>query len=96
MEKKSYLNFYFQCKLTGYIPYQEAFGCSGGLCGLFGDDEFFNLLEPHSDELETTAHWGYWGCDGMDIDDCKVNRDIIFTPLRQNIVLLMAALNDEL
>lgn len=83
-EKKKYLKLYYEWMTRGRIP-------NNGLCNCFKvDDELFNLIDP-----ELGEHESYWGYDGPDlplIDDLWHS----FTPLRQNVVLLMAAMNGEL
>lgn len=52
--------------------------------------KIFSLIEPPSYEIERGKDWYYWGSDSVH------SKEYIFTPLRQNLVLLMAALNNEL
>lgn len=89
MKKKKYLPLYeFLVKhgsLTG--PH--------GLCNEFhinGLDwkEFEDLFKPPND-IDRLYHHFYWGSGSFQYQALGE-----FTPLRQNILLLMAALNDEL
>lgn len=52
--------------------------------------EIFSLIEPSSYEIEHRRDWLYWGSNSVH------SEQYVFTPLRQNLVLLMAALNNEL
>lgn len=84
--KNNYLDRYID--FSNYKKYDEIF-----LCNEFVDDEIFKLFIPNRLELLNHAWEGYytlsWGS--------KPEWEIIhpFTPLRQNIVLLMAAINNE-
>lgn len=90
-----YLKLYKEWAAKGEIPLVSGKGYNGGLCAIFGKDKQFKLLKPLTeDELETRPIWGYWGCDGYSLGVFELS--VEFTPLRQNIVLLMAALNGEL
>ncbi len=71
---------------------------NSGLCICFADfeyQEFIDLIAPDWNELGKISISGpvrgYWGS-GIKGDPAKYQ----FTPLRQNLVLLMAALNNEL
>lgn len=91
MKKKKYLPLYEKWMKSGKLP-------EDGLCNLFVNDPLFELIDP--------GWCGYWGYDGFDSyygdpyydDHCGSMNEVWydFTPLRQNIVLLMAALNGEL
>lgn len=92
VEKKKYLSVYQDGIKTGLIP---GF-IPNGLCSvrtvdgiLLEDDDLFNLFRP----VEGKAlKFGYWAFDGEhDALDCRA-----FTPLRQTIVLFLAAMNNEL
>lgn len=94
MKQKKYLDLYYEWMELG-LP-------GSGLCNIFGYmqgmDELFDLMRPENDELETSPAWGYWGMDGegdFENDD-NIRNGSDFTPLRQNIVLLMAAMANEL
>jgi hypothetical protein len=87
MEKK-YLPLYYEWLESGVLP-------GPGLCHIFQSDELFKLIDPDRGGLD--FYWGYdgeQGCHGYINNYEKVERD--FTPMRQNVVLFMAAMNNEL
>lgn len=98
MKKKKYLPLYKTWVKAGELP-------EDGLCNCFGlclsedeyeldpEHELFPLMYP---EETSNPPSGYWGCGPEEqmIDGNNWNKE--FTPLRQNIVLLMAAMNGEL
>lgn len=83
MKKKKYLALYYEWMKTGKLPNEN------GLCSEFSrpsswdfeDHPLFPLFIPDGSDC-----WNYWA--GA--------RGIRFNPLRQNIVLLMAAMAGEL
>jgi len=93
MMRHNYMQFYYQCMESGCLP-------DRGLCHSIGDprrsainpglwvftNKDLQLFEP----IEPQLH--YWGCEDY------VSYDIThgFTPLRQTIVLFLAAMNNEL
>jgi hypothetical protein len=80
--KKKYLKFYKECMKSGRMP-------DAGLCFVFGNDDLFNSMFAYQMEC---FYWGYNGTD-------KYNRNKVaftFTPMRQTIVLFLAAMNNEL
>ena len=86
-----HLDFYYQCMEVGKMPYYET-PSRGGLCSMSEkrviDKELLNLFNNNFSVLH------YWA-DGRE----KVNPyddPYAFTPLRQTIVLFMAAMNNEL
>lgn len=82
---KKYLPLYEKWMETGRIPCVVGVETIGGLCSIFHDDKLFKLMEP------VPYKAGYWGDDvnyGCDYDT--------FTPLRQTIVLFLAAMAGEL
>lgn len=94
--KKKYLTLYYRWMIVGEIP-------SDGLCFSLNDpfsdkqDQLLEFFVPTPEEYDTNGYrlWQcFWAADGVSQRDplqlCK------FTPLRQNIVLLMAAMNGEL
>lgn len=89
-----YLPLYYRWLKAGRIPERTCNGNTGGLCGLFDKDPLFQLLKPIGHELETRTIWGYWGLDGE--GHIEIHQSTPFGPLRQNIVLFMAAMNGEL
>lgn len=101
---RKYLDFYESCMKTGQLP-----GC--GLCETFTDyiedeegwiddepDEIFELFTPTIDDIDRLYDEGlcylYWAS-GLSERYTK-KRYHEFTPLRQTIVLFMAAINGEL
>ncbi len=100
MKKKKtgkHLQFYMDCMKRGVMP-------NSGLCintvDLGGplSEELFRLFIPTDDELFALAKKGYstsyWGL-GVITNDYDILYDA-FSPLRQTIVLFMAAINNEL
>lgn len=83
----SYLDFYRQCMNTGRTP-------DGGLCRTFHDHEFFRLIDP--DDGGWNYYWGYDGELSLHTGIEEMSLAYEFTPIRQNVVLLMAAMNGEL
>jgi hypothetical protein len=68
--------------------------CAYFMCHFFGKhNELFTLFVPTEEELEYHIEEGYgyaaWGVKDSDAS-------YTFTDLRQNIILLMAAMNNEL
>jgi len=92
-KNKKHLEFYMKHAESGKLPEY-----SMGLCRVatFGEIDQFLLasFEPTEEDdkwLEWEEHNGiFWG------SDCSGGKLGIFTPLRQTIVLFMAAMNDEL
>jgi len=89
--KKKHLAFYKKYAATGTIP-------ENGLCQCSGIDlELLKLFRPTKDVEKklfiSDQAYGYWGS-GLSIYDNNKYRS--FTPLRQTIILFMAAMNKEL
>lgn len=93
--KRPHLWFYKNYCNTGKMPFDGLCGCvyEGGLLS----GELLSHFEPtFSDEKElrhnqqSTVYWA----SGLHMDDDS--KFDTFTPLRQTIVLLMAAMNNEL
>lgn len=83
--KENYLDLYYKWMETGKLP-------EYGLCSIFLHDDIFNLIDPENGEGIT-----YWGCDEFELGvEYRCETANVFGPLRQNIVLLMAAMNGEL
>jgi hypothetical protein len=86
-----YLPLYKEWIKTGKMPWR-------GLCGSLPDNEEMSTI------FEDNGMGGYWGYNGKNVfssdiwHDDKIFDDTVytFTPLRQNIVLLLAAMNNEL
>ena len=87
--KKKYLSFYKKCIKTGRMPHL-------GLCSNFLGDERLDLFEPTTKDLKSLRKEGlsilYWGAGLPPYPGSGTS----FTPLRQTIVLFMAAMNGEL
>jgi hypothetical protein len=99
MKKKKYLPLYYKWIKEGKLP-------GYGLCFSFGDldgqyvrqHDPISIFEPLNDEeyspLKEYKLWQcFWAADGETNGRHLMGK---FTPLRQNIVLLMAAMNGEL
>ena len=84
MKKKYYLEFYYKYAKSGRIPYD-------GLCSCFTGGEMY-IFEPTEDDCNFFAFWGNGGI--YERANTSWMRD--FTPLRQNIVLFLAAMHGEL
>lgn len=87
----NHLEFYYKCMESGLIP-------NAGLCLCKGiDNQKLLLFEPPDNHKINSASnclsSAYWAS-GLRYDD--INRCHKFTPLRQTIVLFMAAMNNEL
>lgn len=90
-----YLKFYERCMKSGQLP-------SSGLCNCFGSfchgtkNKKLSLFDPSDEEYTRLyAHnkcITYWG---SGLSSYAPIVGFKFTPLRQNIVLLMAAMNNE-
>ncbi len=89
-----YLKFYEDCMVTGFLPRKA------GLCREFTHKEL-KLIKPTTKErniLRKENYFsGYWGS-GFHFTDYPDSSILCggFTPLRQTIVLLLAAMNNEL
>lgn len=90
-KNKQHLDFYKKCAQTGFMPVM-------GLCGAASHNlingQLLDLFRPtKEDRLQLIAGrmpCGYWGRESFYIEHGT------FTPRRQTIVLLMAAINNEL
>lgn len=76
-----YLPFYKKCVESGMMP-------APGLCWSLQWDASIDLFRP-----KYKSYWHYWATDQ---GDESFEGDKRFNPLRQNIVLFMAAMNNEL
>jgi hypothetical protein len=95
MKKKKYLPLYYKWMEKEFID------GGGGLCFAFDFvPEDLILFKPE----DQSGYWAYWGEFGdteilsQNVNDPKLRYDLLkrFNPLRQTIVLFMAAMNDEL
>lgn len=91
MKKKKYLPLYYEWLKTGRLPERDN---TSGLCTFLGSDFKHYFPDPN----KKTGFWGYDAKEYEDRDEYVAWYDFAtkFTPLRQTIVLFMAALNDEL
>lgn len=84
-----YIEFYEQCMATGKMP-------DSGLCFALPPElngEILDMVKPTIEDREVLRNEGspvnYWG------NESYANRLSSFTPLRQTLVLLMAAIAGE-
>lgn len=94
MKKKPYyLKKYHEWMKRGALPQVSTY-FNGGLCGA-GLAKNIELFRPEYEErnAEDSSMTSFWA-DGFDTQSYRRLRD--FTPLRQTIVLFLAAMNDEL
>jgi hypothetical protein len=98
-KSKKHLNFYKNCLHIGEIPRNGL--CSCAQKGMISMTKL-DLLTPDDDELDKysgNGFWSYiyWGF-GEKYDAYTSRYDLRrkFTTLRQNIVLFIAAMNNEL
>ena len=96
IRKKKYLPLYEKWLEKGTMPFDKKMDVSG-LCDYFGEDSLFQLIIPTNEDfnqLESEGKSTYlWASDLLWNDDREF---YTFNPLRQNIVLFMAAMNNEL
>lgn len=93
-----FLEFYNNCIENKTMP-------SDGLCNSIGqlkNNRAFELITPNDEELavlsdegKSPVYWGYEIPNGSK-KYSQVEKYVKFTPLRQNIILLCAAINNEL
>lgn len=88
MKRKKFLDFYLEHIKYGELPF-------AGICCCFDEDEEainqIDLFEPTHEEAAQYGHGvGWWGR--------VVGKETLteFTPFRQNVILFLAAMNDEL
>jgi hypothetical protein len=87
MKKQTkYLDFYKKCMKTGVLPERGLCSC----CEI--EDDMIKLFKPY--EGFSLAYWGYNGDEYWWAT--SVYEKYAFTKFRQTIVLLMAAMNNEL
>ena len=94
--KKQHIKFYKQCMETGILPEDQWGLCNCAYEDLINPDLLDNLsptIEDCQQLINENLSTTYWGS-GLSVGDNK--RYSRFTPLRQTIVLFMAALNKEL
>jgi len=94
IKKRSYLNLYKKWCKTGELPY------AGLCCNLYPRqyEKFRNLYITN----RMSGYWGYDGRNLLPLFDIKISKEKAdeirykFTPLRQNLILFLAAMNNEL
>ena len=100
-KNKKYLPLYHEWIKTGKIG-QTNYGQYNGLCELFKNDDAWQLIEAtdfETDSLRDHNIESVWWGSGFHLHVYTVNPEKVkseFTPLRQTILLFMAALNNEL
>jgi hypothetical protein len=94
--EKPFLDFYHACMETGEMP-------EPGLCENEIPKRILKIFTPTDSDLKDlfssgndTSYWGYEYGVTYILDHEFRKRQRQFTPLRQNIVLLCAAINNEL
>jgi len=83
--KKKYLPLYYKWMKQGRIP-------NDGLCNSLDYSEEFRLYFANN----LRGYWGYNGESTHNLCEIDPEGPYKFTPLRQNIVLFLAAMNGEL
>lgn len=95
MKETPYLDFYYKCMEAGQILPMNDMGV--GLCGYIQNYPNFKLIVPTKDDYikldKEDLSLAYWGS-GNEVDHPENEKG--FTPLRQTIVLFLAAINNEL
>jgi hypothetical protein len=90
-----YLELYHRWMKTGRIEHYLGHK-PNGLCNTeISSCDLFQLFVPEESTVDGNAYWA----SGISGDEYANNRERCtaeFTPLRQNIVLFMAAMNNEL
>lgn len=95
MKKKKYLPLYYKWMERRSMEIDYSTGCTGGLCGSPAAGELLRMFEPVDGEATYSGDPTWWAaenCGDFDYQTLKHS----FTPLRQTIVLFLAAMNDEL
>ena len=93
-KKKKYLPMYQEWVMTGQMKWSVDTGYTGGLCGSPAAGELLELFAPAPGDDADERWWGH------EFEPMKQGGFLhlchAFTPLRQTILLFMAAMNDEL
>lgn len=94
-----YLDFYKKCIRTGRTKDDPTTYTYGGLCSIVIGYDVQMFFSPTAGDLRTLSQEGYdpnYWASGMSPEDClKDGVEFQFTPLRQNIVLFLAAIHGE-
>lgn len=95
MSKKKHLTLYLKFLKTGELENHPKARTNGGLCSIgINTKELIELFRPDS---YGNCYWAYgekWTKKDEESRMKVLSHE--FTPLRQNILLLMAAMNNEL
>lgn len=87
-----FIDLYYEWMEKGELP-------ADGLCNSLPHSDIFELLIPEASDFRVLEDAGlctaFWASD-RNRNDSYYDSAYPFNPLRQNIVLLMAAINDEL
>lgn len=98
MKKKKYLPLYYECMETGRLPLRDDLYDPNGLCCVGSvNQKSLKLFTPTSQDEKQLSLEGLcssWWASGLSVDSSELGWS--FTPLRQTIVLFLAAMNDEL
>lgn len=94
--KKKHLEFYKHCMECGTLPLNSlnSINYYGGLCGCAD----MGMIDPALFDLFNQFSGTYWAY-GQDTEVSEYDQymnHLAFNPLRQTIVLFMAAINNEL
>ena len=101
-KNKRHLGFYNTFMRDGKLPCNGLCGCADAA---YVDNVLLLLLSPTDEDMEDLRlegkYTGYWGSDyyinpGLITTSEYAGLATDFTPLRQNVVLFMAAINNEL
>lgn len=94
--KTKHLDFYYECLEKNRLPHKGLCNCA--LTGLISPGLLIHFI-PDSEELFSLGmnglSQGWWASDVEFLGD-TFTKEYGFSELRQNIVLLMAAMNNEL
>lgn len=101
MKKRTILERYYEWAEAGYIDNVSSFEQGpnkiegNGLCYSTIVEDYYDLFLLVMPE-EGSTKGGYWGFHEDETATDNEYCDSVFNPLRQNLVLLMACLNNEL
>lgn len=95
MKKKKYLTLYYKFAATGRMKNHPASYINGGICGALHNKDLKNFIELFRPEYYDHSYWGYpkrYPDRGRAIEVATFG----FNELRQNMILFLAAMNNEL
>lgn len=91
MKKKQFLDYYYEWIVDEILPH---YGLCGSLPEYLTEKKSWLVIEPSivemGDQFDNGGGFGYWG-----IENRKQYRKNDFSPQRQTILLIAAALNGE-